>query len=73
VGGGDWAGALRYGYDQRDLLITSTVYVTSTGWTDQVQYVYDGEGNPLAIADLPDSATWISLLLGHTWQLFRLA
>ena len=51
VGGGDWAGALRYGYNQRQLLITGTVYITDTGWANQVQYVYDGEGNRVQQVD----------------------
>ena len=51
VGGGDWVGALRYGYNQRQLLITGTVYITDTGWTNQVQYVYDGEGNRVQQVD----------------------
>ena len=51
VGGETWAGALRYGFNQRNLLITSTLFITNSGWVNQVQYFYDGDGNRHKQAD----------------------
>ena len=34
-------GSLRYDYNQRNLLITRTAYVSGTGWVLQAEYVYD--------------------------------
>ena len=45
--GATWANSVRYGFNQRNLLITNTRYISGTGWTDQVRYVYDGANNRL--------------------------
>jgi RHS repeat-associated protein len=44
-------GRLRYGYDQRNLLITSTLYVSGTGEVLQAEFIYDGAGNRVQQVD----------------------
>ncbi|MCP4356808.1 MAG: RHS repeat-associated core domain-containing protein, partial [Chloroflexi bacterium] len=51
VGGPNMAGALRYGYNQRNLIITTTAYITTAGWTNQVTYRYDGDNNRVEQVD----------------------
>lgn len=48
------AGDQRYYYNQRNLLITSTVRGDS-GWDDQATFVYDGMGNRVQQVDLTGS------------------
>ncbi len=42
---------MRYAYDQRNLLITHTTYVSGTGWVLQAEYVYDGSSDRLLQVD----------------------
>jgi YD repeat-containing protein len=44
-------GRVRYGYDQRNLLITSTLYVSGTGELLQAEFIYDGAGNRVQQVD----------------------
>jgi len=43
--GSSSAGRLRYGYDQRNLLITNTIYISDTGYVPVADFVYDGDSN----------------------------
>lgn len=49
--GNNLVGVLRYGYDQRHLLITNTLYISGTGWVEQATFVYDGDGNRVQQVD----------------------
>ena len=40
-------GVLHYDYNQRNLLITHSTYVSGTGWVLQAEYVYDGNDDRL--------------------------
>jgi RHS repeat-associated protein len=44
-------GTRKYGYDQRNLLITSTVYISGTGYVPLADYIYDGASNRVLEAD----------------------
>jgi RHS repeat-associated protein len=44
-------GRVRYGYDQRNLLITSTLHISGTGDVLQVEFIYDGAGNRVQQVD----------------------
>ncbi|MCP4370706.1 MAG: hypothetical protein GY797_21725, partial [Deltaproteobacteria bacterium] len=55
VGGPNMAGALRYGYNQRNLIITTTAYITTAGWADQVTYRYDGDDGRVQQVDFSGS------------------
>jgi hypothetical protein len=50
-------GTRKYGYNQRNLLITSTVYVSGTGYVPLADYVYDGAGNRLQQVDYSGATT----------------
>jgi len=49
------AGTLRYGYNQRNLLITNTLYISGTGWVEQAIFTYDGEDNRVRQVDITGS------------------
>jgi RHS repeat-associated protein len=44
-------GRVRYGYDQRNLLITSTLFVSGTGELLQAEFIYDGAGDRVQQVD----------------------
>jgi RHS repeat-associated protein len=47
IDGAGTNGDLRYGFNQRNMLITNTNYVDGTGWVLQAEYGYDGSNDRL--------------------------
>jgi YD repeat-containing protein len=47
IDGASTNGDLRYGFNQRNLLITNTTYKDGTGWVLQAVFRYDGNNNRL--------------------------
>jgi len=47
IDGAGTNGDLRYGFNQRNMLITNTAYVDGTGWMLQAEFHYDGANNRL--------------------------
>jgi RHS repeat-associated protein/uncharacterized repeat protein (TIGR01451 family) len=66
--GSDPTGGQRFGFDQRNLLITNTTYVTGTGEVPVVLYVYDGTGNRIQQIDYssetPVTTSYTNHILG---------
>ena len=61
---------LHYAYNQRNLLITHTTYVSGTGWVLQAEYVYDGNDDRLRQVDhtggSPITTTYTNDIFGLT-------
>jgi RHS repeat-associated protein len=64
------AGTLRYAYDQRNLLITNTTYISGTGWTGLASFHYDGAGHRIRQIDysgsVPITTTYTQAIAGNT-------